>query len=342
MKTFNSKYVLFFLAITVALLGACTNSTPPAKVEVVVPTTPDVVSFKKAALYPEGVDWDATNKRFMVTSIREGVVGTVTDNGTYTVFAQDPRMVSAVGIRIDAGRDRVLVCNADPGASKHSSPATTGKLAALVVFQLSTGKLIKYINLAEGIEGSHFCNDIVIAKDGTAYISDSFSTILYKVTADYKASVFLNNQKFSGVGFNLNGLVIKDNYLLVDKYNDGTLFKVPLDKPEAFTQVKIKETFHGADGLLWAPDGTLVMIANDSEHGGSKPAIKTDKVIKLTSSDNWASAEVVRRVDTGDVFATTGVVRDGEIYAVYAMLHVLFNPKTENHIEQFKIVKQNL
>ncbi|GMR17856.1 MAG: SMP-30/gluconolactonase/LRE family protein [Gammaproteobacteria bacterium] len=341
MINMNKNIILFFTTAIVILLGACTDSKHPAKVEVVA-KTPDVVSFKRAALYPEGVDWDAANKRFMVTSIREGVVGTVTDDGTYTVFAQDPRMVSAVGIRIDAGRDRVLVCNADPGASKHSNPKTTGKLAALAVFQLSTGKLIKYIDLAKGLEGSHFCNDIVIDKDGTAYISDSFSTIIYKVGPDYKASVFLNNKRFSGVGFNLNGMVIKDNYLLVDKYNDGTLFKVPLDNPEAFTQVKMKVNFNGADGLLWAPDGTLVMIANDSKHGGSVPAIKTDKVVKLTSSDNWASAQVVSKIDTGDVFATTGVVRDGEIYVNYAMLHVLFNPKTEKHIEEFKITKQNL
>ena len=336
MNNINKNIILFFITAIVVLLAACTDDNSPAKSEA---KTPDVVSFKRANLYPEGVDWDASNNRFLVTSIREGVVGAVTDDGNYTVFAQDQRMVSAVGIRIDATRDRVLVCNADPGASKFSSPATTGKLAALAVFQLSTGKLIKYINLAQGLDGSHFCNDIIIAKDGTAYVSDSFSTIIYKIDPDYKSSVFLDNKKFSGVGFNLNGMVLKDNYMLVDKFNDGTLFKVPLDNPEAFTQVKIEEKFNGADGLLWAPDGTLVMIANDSGHGGSEPAIKTDKVVKLSSMDNWESAKVVGMADTGDVFATTGVVRDGEIYVIHAMLHVLFNPKTEKHIEQFDIRK---
>lgn len=342
MNKINTYIMLFFLAMAIVFAGACSDIKSTVKSEVMTPATPDVVSFKKMALYPEGVDWDAPNKRFMVTSLREGIVGTVTDDGMYTVFAQDPRMVSAIGIRIDQARDRVLVCNADPGASKFTGPETVGKLAALAVFQLSTGKLIKYINLAEGLDGSHFCNDIVINKDGTAYISDSFSTIIYKVDSNYKASIFLDNKLFSGVGFNLNGLVIKNNYLLIDKFNEGLLFKVPLDNPEAFTQVKINGSFNGADGLLWAPDGTLVMISNDSGHAGSKPAKKTDKVFKLTSSDDWASAEVVSEVDTGDVFATTGVVRDGEIYTIYAMLHVLFNPKTEKHIEEFKIVKQKL
>lgn len=299
--------------------------------------SPRQISFTKAALYPEGVDWDAAHKRFLVTSIHRGLIGSVTEDGHYKVFARDPRMVSAVGLHIDAQRDRVLVCNADPGASEFSSPKTTGKLAGLAVFRLSTGKLIKYIDLAKGLDGSHFCNDLVIDKDGTAYISDSFSDIIYKVDSSYRSSVFLRDKRFRGIGFNLNGIVIKDDYLLVDKFNDGILFKVPLNNPKAFTQVKIKEKFHGADGLLWDKDGTLVVIANDSGHAGSKPAIKTDKVVRLRSTDNWASAQVVSEEKTGDVFATTGTMKDGQVYVVHAMLHVLFNPKTKKQINQFNI-----
>lgn len=340
----------FFLVVLIVLSGACSDSTSPAKTPVtpaakpaaMVPTTPDVVGFKKMALYPEGIDWDAANKRFFVTSLREGIVGTVTDDGTYTVFAQDPNMVSAIGIRIDVERDRVLVCNSDPGASKFTGPETAGKLAGLAIFQFSTGKLLKYINLAEGLEGSHFCNDIVIDKDGTAYITDSFSPIIYKVGLDYKASVFIKDNRFGGKGFNLNGIIIKDNYLLVAKFNEGLLFKLPLDKPETFTQVKIKETFPGADGLIWAPDGTLVIIGNTMVHGGTGEAVIEDKISKLSSSDDWLSAEVVNSSNIGHVAPTTGVVRDGEIYVIYSMLHVLFNPKTEKHIEDFKIVKQKL
>lgn len=338
MNKFNKNITLFFLTIIILLLGACSDYQTENKAS----STPDVISFNKMALYPEGVDWDSSRKSFLVTSIRQGIISEIKDDGTYKMFAQDPRMVSAVGIRIDAARDRVLVCNADPGASKYSTPKTAGKLAALAVFQLSSGKLIKYLNLAKGLDGTHFCNDIVIDKTGTAYITDSFSTIIYKVTADYKVSVFIDNKRFSGKAFNLNGIVIKDNYLLVNKFNEGTLFKVPLDKPETFTQVKINEKFDGADGLLWAPDGTLVLIANNSAHGGFVPGVATDKVIKLTSFDNWASATVVKSVNTGDVFATTGVVRDGQIYVIYSMLNVLFNPKTEKHIEQFEIRKQKL
>lgn len=292
---------------------------------------PDVISFSKKALYPEGVDYDANGKRFLVTSLHEGTVGAVTKDGNYQVLFQDDNMVSAIGIRIDSAHDRVLVCNSDPGASIHTKPETKGKLAGLGVFQLSTGQLIKYIDLGGLSEGGgHFCNDIALDSMGNAYVTDSFSPIIYKVDTDNTASIFLNNERFTGKGFNLNGIVVKDDYLLAAKYNEGLLFKIPLNDPQNFTQVTIGETFPGADGLLWATDGSLIVIAN----------METNKVFKLTSSDNWMSAEVASSVETGQVFPTTGVEINGDVYVLYAMLHVLFNPETKEHVEKFEIHKQ--
>jgi sugar lactone lactonase YvrE len=314
----------------VALYGCQKAKTPPAPTAA---AAPEVITFTKPALYPEGLEYDAKRNEFVVTSLHEGIVGTVSDDGTYKVLAQDPNFVSAIGTRIDAARDRLLVCNSDPGVSIHTKKETQGKLAGLGIFQLSTGKLIKYLDLGKiGGPGGHFCNDIALDSAGNAYVTDSFSPIIYKVDVDNNASVLLDNKRFEGKGFNLNGIVVKDGYLVVAKDNDGVLFKVPLDHPEKFSEVKIKETFPGADGLLWAPDGALVVIANGN----------TNKVFKLTSSDDWSSAQVVSSVDTGNVFATTGVVRDGKIYTLYAMLHVLFNPETKTQVDKFEIHQQKL
>jgi len=41
------------------------------------------------------------------------------------------------------------------------------------------------------------------------------------------------------------------------------------------------------------------------------------------------------------VFATTGTLRDGQIYVSHAMLHVLFNPETKEQLKQFDIVNYN-
>jgi len=325
-------YKISILFALIAGLTGCNGGNP---------VTPDIVKFNSASLYPEGVEWDTTNQRFLVTSIRKGEIGSVKDDGTYWVFAKDKRMVSSVGIKIDAKRDRVLVCNADPGAAEKSSPKTTGKLAGLAAFRLSTGKLIQYVDLAKGIDGGHFCNDLTIDKDGTAYITDSFSPIIYKVDKNYISSVLINNQAFSGKSFNLNGIVVKDNYLLAVKMNSGQLFKIPLNNSNSFNEVKLKNKIYGADGLSWGPDGSLIVIANNNAYVGATPPTATNKVIKLRSNDNWATASVTGQADTGDVFATTGTIRDGQFYVIHAMLQVLFNPETKKHLEQFNIVKYN-
>jgi hypothetical protein len=308
-----------------------TQTAAPAETAMpAMQSLPDTISFKKDALYPEGVEYDAGSNRFLVTSLREGIVGAVTPDGNYSVLFQDSNMVSAIGIRIDKDRDRVLVCNSDPGPSIRSKPETQGKLAGLAVFQLSTGSLIKYIDLASLSEGGgHFCNDIALDSNGIAYVTDSFSPIIYKVDTENNASIFLQNDKFAGEGFGLNGIVVKDNYLLVAKYNDGTLFKFPLADPQQFTQVTIEGAYPGADGLLWSADGSLIMIANAA----------TNKVLKLTSDDNWASAKIAGTFETGQVFPTTGKEINGDIFVLYAMLHVVFNPETKEHVSTFEIHK---
>jgi sugar lactone lactonase YvrE len=310
---------------------AATAPAPaPAAAKMVAP---DVVTFKKMALYPEGLEYDAKKQRFLVTSLRFGTVGEVSDDGTYQEFIKNDNMVSAIGIRIDNPHDRLLVCNSDPGVGVNTKKETQGKLAGLGIFQLSTGNLIKYIDLGSLSDGGgHFCNDIAVTPDGTAYVTDSFSPIIYKVDINNNASIFLKNDRFNGKGFNLNGVVVTDNYLIVDKDNEGVLFKVPLDNPDNFAEVSVNEKFPGADGMLWGPAGSLIVIANGT----------TNKMFRLTSGDNWATATVANSIDTGPTFTTTGVVRDGNIYALDARLDVLFNPDTKEQVDTFNIKKRVL
>ena len=152
------------------------------------------------------------------------------------------------------------------------------------------------------------------------------------VDVNNNASIFLKNDRFNGKGFNLNGIVVTDSYLIVDKDNEGVLFKVPLNDPDQFSEVAINQKFPGADGMLWGPDGSLIVIANGN----------TNKIFRLTSGDNWATATVANSIDTGPTFTTTGVVREGNIYALDARLDVLFNPDSKEQVDTFNIKKRDL
>ena len=70
--------------------------------------------------------------------------------------------------------------------------------AMLGVYDLSTGNRIEMIDLASTIEGApadmgHFANDVAVAADGTAYVTDTFAGVIYRVDADYQAEVTPGN-----------------------------------------------------------------------------------------------------------------------------------------------------
>ncbi|MCB1158553.1 MAG: hypothetical protein KDK45_13705, partial [Leptospiraceae bacterium] len=173
-----------------------------------------------------------------------------------------------------------------------------------------------------------FCNDMVIDDKGNIYVSNSFAPVIYKVNLEYKPEILLRNEKFSGEGFNLNGLVYHNNgYIIIAKYNEGSLFKIPVDKPDTFTEVKLPQKLIGADGLLWMEEGKLLVIANSG----------TNKVFLLSSTDDWTSAKIEKEMATADVFPTTATRAGKEYFYLSAKLDKLFSGKLP--VAEFEINK---
>ena len=78
----NHKIVsLVFASLFAFTLYGCDKSKPtsapsPAPAPKIT-TAPEVIIFNKAALYPEGVEYDAKRNRFLVTSMHEGIIAAV-------------------------------------------------------------------------------------------------------------------------------------------------------------------------------------------------------------------------------------------------------------------------
>lgn len=278
---------------------------------------PKQVWVDKSGLYPEGVEYYEKENVFFVTSLKEGAIGKVDKNGKYTRFIDDPELISAIGIRLDQKRNRILVANSDPGVSLKTSLATQKKVAGLAVYNLQDGKLIHYVDLAALLpKGEHFANDIALdEQNGTAYVTDSFSPVIYKVDVSGKAEIFLKNKAFLGQGFNLNGIVIIKDYLVVAKDNDGTLFKIPLNNPQEFSVIKTDMKFEGADGLAKDKNGNLILSVNGSKN----------TVYRLESGDDYTSAKVTASDDKNWRFNTTITDVCGKPYVLNAELNVLFS-----------------
>ncbi len=278
------------------------------------------------ALYPEGVTYDSKRDLFLITSLRKGIVSRVNHKGKATPFFKNPKIISAVGIKYDTQRDRVVVCGSDPGVGERTSPATLKKTMGVAIFRASDGKLIKFLELNSLNAGPNFSNDLTFDDAGNIYVTDSFSPIVFKIDMNYRASIFLKNKRFEGNGFNLNGIVYhKDGYLIVAKSNEGALFKIPLSNPEEYQQIQVDKNLVGADGLVFV--GHRLAVVSNSQN----------KVFLLSSTDHWKQAHIEEQYE-GKIldFPTTATVAKGDLYIMNAKLGHLFGG--DRSIGRFEIL----
>ncbi len=288
------------------------------------------IEVEAVGVYPEGIATDGTD--FYVGSPSGGAIYKVTQSGEIELFAENEDLVAILGVHVDSVNNQLVVANSDPGVSAKSSEATTGQLASLVRFDLATGEMLDFINLGELAPGiPHFANDFVFDDAGNIYVTDSFSPIIYRVSPEGEAEIFLQDDRFLGDGFNLNGIVYHpDGYLLVAKYNEGVLFKIPVENPADFTTVELDTELFGADGLVLQEDGTLVVVTNNILTG------EPGNVYFITSDDDWTSAQVVSVVSTADQ-GTTATELDGAVYVLFGQMDKLFDPTNETPAEFFTI-----
>lgn len=278
------------------------------------------IRFSTNEAYPEGVAHSGKDNVFLVSSMRHGTIGQVTPGGDYRAFIDDEKLISSVGMLFDRRHNALWVAVSDPGVSTRSTEATKNKLAAVAVYDASSGKRRAYHDLGALVEGGHFANDLTMDTRGNIYVTDSFSPVIYRIDAKGRKSVFATSELFKGEGFNLNGIVYHpDGYLLVGKYNSGELFRVNIGDPKRVDPVALAEPLKGADGLVLKAKGQLAVIQNQG----------ADSLVELKSTDGWRTAQVVSRSKTSMSFPTTGARVGKSIYVLNARLDTLFDPKAE-------------
>ncbi|GAB3997818.1 SMP-30/gluconolactonase/LRE family protein [Spirosoma daeguense] len=326
---------LLFCVAQIGLISLLTTSCNTPDPEFSAPTIPARIPFSASRQYPEGITYSPSLDRFLVSSITQGKIGTVDQNGRYEdLIKDDAQLISAIGIKM---RDNLLfVCNGDQGVSEKSTAQTTLKTAGLYIYDLTTKQNVRRINLATLVPNSnHFANDLAIDPDGNVYVTDSFAPVIYKVPANgADPSILLESPLFSGTGINLNGIVYHPKkYLIVVKSNEGKLYKVDLNTTENKTTEITGVTLPGGDGMLLHNDD-LYVVNN------------RNRVTQVRSTDDWKTATIVKNDSTGYDQATTNVLvgeqiytlnaRIGEVSAAVAAKNPALLQASQYSIQQFK------
>ncbi len=304
--------------------------------EVAVKELPNSFPMKELSLYPEGIVYSSSLEKTFVGSYYKGKIITVDLQGNKSDFVSDTSLVAVVGMAIDSKNNRLLVCNADAGISQRSATATTGVLAEVIAYDLTTGAKIKTINLAGLYAGGNFLNDLVLDNNGNIYVTNSFAPVIYKIDANDNPSVFVTDTIFNvpqGT-FGLNGIVYhEDNYLIVGKSFGGILYKIPLNNPTSIHQITLDAPVNSLDGLLLT--GNKLMLVSNNFTG----APFDETVYRIETSDGWATGNITGRFTRLDgTYPTTLTEIKDDLFVNFGYFTDLVNPNAAPN-DNFKLQK---
>lgn len=306
------RRVKIALIIGIGLLGALVAfviKQPPSPL-LSQDGLPANITFRNPRVMPEGIEWHAADGVFLHGSFTQGTIFAVNDAGVSIPFIENAAFVSTAGLHIDQTNNRLLIAHGDMGAFQNRP--TAGASLSLYAYDLATRHVLFFADMSDLYPSErHFTNDVTTDADGNAYVTDSFSPVIYRVTPDGEASIWLENDGFGQQGLGLNGIEYHpDGYLIVANMNEGRWFKIPVGSPQAVQEIQLSEPIH-TDGLILHPSGMLV-------------SVDEGRVVWLTSTDDWETGVVSAVSVTEGLEGVTTLALRGDV--VYAMIAQLRNP----------------
>ncbi|SEC33102.1 hypothetical protein SAMN05216489_00459 [Streptomyces sp. 3213] len=273
--------------------------------------------------YPEGIARQQGTPFFYVGSTSDG-----------TIYRGDIHQ-SATKVFLPGGQ----------GERTSVAGMKTDRAGRLIVAGGSTGKVFVYdtrtrtlLHVFDTGRTDTFLNDVALAPNGDAYISDSIHPALWHITAAELRSKQVQQPLDVGVdltkspmvyddGFNGNGLVVTGDgrYVLLADYNDYAFYRVDLH-----THQVVPIDLGGAkgvsgDGLLLR--GNTLTAVTELDHPDGQIS-----VLKL--SRDYTKAELVRTVHGHGMHSPSTAAVDG-----HDLLIVNFQFQITNPVLPFNVVR---
>lgn len=262
-------------------------------------------------VYPEGIALDVRTGISYVGSSSEGHIWRIAPGATKAEMLQAGGAFgrqAAYGMKL--GMDGRLWIAGGP----------TGTVAIVDTSTAATVAVLKVL------PGSHtFLNDLVLAGDGYAYITDSFQPILFRTrhtgrlptTLEPWLDLTATPIRYRPNEINLNGIVASPDgrWLLAIQLVTGQLWRIDTNT-KAVDEVRVDGTdLRNGDGLV-LEGSDLYVIRNES-----------NEIVRLSLSTDWGTARITQRIkDPRMKFPTTGAATRDGLMVVNGQLNKIKEP----------------
>lgn len=210
-------------------------------------------------LITEGIAYDSATKRFFVSSIHRRKIVAIDERGKVSDFSSEADgLWSVSGMRVDEKRKILWVTTTAFPQMQDFQKADDGK-SGIFKYDLRSGKLLKKYLLSNE-SAKHALGDLIVAKNGDVFASDSVSPNIYRIAAGKdELEIFLTSENFAS----LQGLAFSpdEKTLFAADYSKG-IFKISMpDKKISQITVDANTNPIGIDGIYFH-NGNLIAIQN--------------------------------------------------------------------------------
>lgn len=220
--------------------------------------------------------------------------------------------MTVVGVRVSADGRLLYACSSDPGFGKLTGSAKP----AITAFRIADGTPAGRFELP----GGGFCNDLTELGDGTILATDSLKPRIYAVS-NGAIRVWLEDTRFEGEGFNLNGIAAVSGAVYRITVNpDGSAGEV--------SEVTLSRMLKSPDGLSAVSSTELIVVEGGGLHAGALGGLA-----RIRLDRHAGDVEVIA---DGLKVPTTAALWNGSAYVVEGQLDTLFD-KTAGPPEAFRV-----
>lgn len=236
------------IAAVLLALGAVASHSSAAQAQ----TAPVIIDGDR--IFPESLD-SGTDGTLYIGSIGKGAVFRAlpdASKATLWIDKSAAKLSAVLGVLADDAHGRLWVCSSDLNR--------LGEPVSLKSFDIKSGALVADYPFPES---KGLCNDIVVAKDGTAYATDTPNARVFRLKPGATAlETWVSDPRFDGI----DGVTFWPNGdILITNVRTGLLFRIAMQSDGsagAITQVQTSRPLDGPDGMRPTGDGRFVIAEN--------------------------------------------------------------------------------